>query len=77
MSKLVIIEEKANKMANNLNMIAELANEMVECLYSSMEGYRDYDDEDDWDDEFEVKRRRGQRRGYRRGMRSGGSTSRF
>lgn len=75
MGKMFIIEEKADKMVENLEWMKETICEMLECVSESMEGHREYDD--DWDDEYEVKRRRGSRGGMRRGMRRGGSTSRF
>lgn len=77
MGKVVIVEEKADKMVDKLEMVKECIEDMIYCFTESMEGYRhnEEDDDDDWDDEYEVKRRRGSRRGYRRGMRGGGRTS--
>lgn len=78
MGKIIIMEEKADMMVDKLEMMKETVCDMIDCFSESMEGHRNYDDED-WDDEYEVKRRRGSRGGYgmRRGMRRGGSTSRY
>lgn len=73
MGKIIIMEEKADKMVDKLEMMKDTICEMIDCFSESMEGYREYDDNDDWDDEYEVKRRRGSRGGMRRGMRSGRS----
>lgn len=72
MGKIMIIEEKADKMLDKLEMMKEYVCEMIDCFSESMEGYRHDDDDEDWDDEYEVKRRRGSRRGMRRGMRGTG-----
>lgn len=76
MRKIVIIEEKAEKMIDKLEMMKECIAEMIDCFSDSMEGYRESDD-DDWDDEYEVKRRRGSHGDMIRGRRRGGSTSRY
>lgn len=77
MGKIIIMEEKADKMVDKLEKMKESVCDMIDYFTESMEGHRDYDDDEDWDDEYEVKRRRGSRRGMRRGMRRGGSTSRY
>lgn len=81
MGKIVIVEEKADKMVDKLEDMKICVEEMIECFAESMEGHRYSDDDDEWDDEYEVKRRRGNRRGMRRGMRGtggyGGGTSRY
>ena len=75
MGKIFIMEEKADKIVDKLEMMKETICDMIECFTESMKGYRNYEDYDnDWDDEYEVKRRLGNRRGYRRGMREGGPT---
>lgn len=86
MGKIVIMEEKADKMVDKLEKVKEYVDEMIDCFVESMEGHRySEEDDDEWDDEYEVKRRRGSRgiypRGMRRGMRGtggyGGGTSRY
>ena len=78
------MEEKADKMVDKLEMMKDCVEEMIDCFTESMEGHR-YSEEDEWNDEYEVKRRRGSRdgssRGIRRGMRGtggyGSGTSRY
>lgn len=70
MGRIVIMEEKADKMVDKLEKIKDCIEDVMECFTDSMEGHR-YDDEEGWDDEYEVKRRRGSRMGMRRGMRRG------
>ena len=85
MGKIMIIEEKADKMVDKLEMIKDCVEEMIDCFTEAMEGHRYPEDEDNWDDEYEVKRRRSSRdgssRSIRRGMRAtggyGGGTSRY
>lgn len=85
MGKIMIIEEKADKMVDKLEMMKDCVEEMIDCFTEAMEGHRYPEDDDDWDDEYEVKRRRGYRgsssRGMRRGMRGtggyDGGTSRY
>lgn len=87
MSKIVIEESKANKVHEKLDMLEECVYSIKECLTESMEGRRNYEEDDDWDDdwddEYAIKRRRARknaRRGMRRGMRDGmddGSMSRY
>lgn len=84
MGKIMIVEEKADKMIDKLEKVKDCLDEVIDVFTESMEGHRYSDDEDDeWDDEYEVKRRRGSRgiypRGMRRGMRSsgGGMSSRY
>lgn len=73
MGKMIIIEEKAEMMVDKLEKVKECIEDIIDCFSETMEGYRkeDYDDEDDWDAEYEVKRRKGSRRGYRSSMRQG------
>lgn len=77
MGKIVIMEDKADKMVDKLELMKDYICDMIECFTDYTGGYRESDDDDDWDDEYEVKRRRGMRRGSRRGMRSGGGNSRY
>lgn len=85
MGKIMIIEEKADKMVDKLEMMKDCIEEMIDCFTDAMEGHRYSEEDDDWDDEYEVKRLRGSRsgssRGMRRGMRGtggyGGGTSRY
>lgn len=85
MGKIMIIEEKADKMVDKLEMMKECVEEMIECFTDSIENHRYPEDEDDWNDEYEVKRRRGSRSGSsssmyrnRRGTGSyGGGISRY
>lgn len=84
MGKIIIIEEKADKMVDKLEMIKDCVEEMIDCFTEAMEGHR-YSEEDEWNDEYEVKRRRDSRdgsfRSMRRGVRGtgsyGGRTSRY
>lgn len=84
MGRIVIIEEKADKMISKLEKIQDCVSEVIDCFTECMDGgdgYRPagynamyakhgnpYEIEnrrdDEWDDEYEVKRRRGNRRGY-------------
>ena len=81
----MIIEEKADKMVDKLEMIKDYVEEMIDCFTEAMEGHRYPEEDDDWDDEYEVKRRRDSRSGSSRGMRRsmrgtggyGGGTSRY
>ena len=85
MGKIMIIEEKADKMVDKLEMIKDCVEEMIDCFTDAMEGHRYPEEDDEWDDEYEVKRRRSSRdgssRSIRRGMRGtggyGGGTSRY
>lgn len=79
MGKIVIMEEKADKMVDKLEKIKDYICDMLDFFSEPMEGYRDddYNDDDDWDDEYEVKRRRGSRKGMRRGRRGGSGSSRY
>lgn len=74
MGKIVIIEEKADKIVDKLEMMKAGLCEILDCFTECMEGERHYDEDDDeWDDEYEVKRRRGMhagKSGMRRGMRN-------
>ena len=84
MGKIMIIEEKVDKMVDKLEMIKDCVEEMIDCFTEAMEGHR-YSEEDEWDDEYEVKRRRDSRydnsRSMRRNMRGtigyGGGISRY
>ena len=81
----MIIEEKADKMVDKLEMIKDCVEEMIDCFTDAMEGHRYPEEDDEWDDEYEVNRRRSSRdgssRSIRRGMRGtggyGGRTSRY
>ena len=78
MGKMYIVEEKADKMVDKLEDIKEAVGEMNKCFAEAMEGHRYSEDgDDDWDDEYEVKRRRSSHGGMIRGRRRGGSTSRY
>ena len=85
MGKIMIIEEKADKMVDKLEMIKDCVEEMIDCFTEAMEGHRYPEEDDEWDDEYEVNRRRSSRdgssRSIRRGMRGtggyGGRTSRY
>lgn len=81
----MIIEEKADKMVDKLEMIKDCVEEMIDCFAEAMEGHRYPEEDYELDNEYEVKRRRGSHsdsfRGMRRGMRDtggyGGGTSRY
>ena len=85
MGKIMIIEEKADKMVDKLEMIKDCVEEMIDCFTDAMEGHRYPEEDDEWDDEYEVNRRRSSRdgssRSIRRGMRGtggyGGGISRY
>ena len=85
MGKIVIVEEKADKIVDKLEMMKDCVEEMIDCFAEAMEGHRYPEEDDELDDEYEVKRRRGyyggSSRGMRRGMRGtggyGGGTSRY
>ena len=85
MGKIMIIEEKVDKIVDKLEMMKDCVEEMIDCFAEAMEGHRYPEEDDEWDDEYEVKRRRGSRdgssRSIRRGMRGtggyGGGTSRY
>lgn len=62
MGKIIIVEEKAEMMVNKLEKIKTCLNELIECISEHMEegdsegyGY----EENPWDEEYEVKRRKG------------------
>ena len=80
MGKIMIIEEKADKIVDKLEMMKDCVEEMIDCFAEAMEGHRYPEEDDEWDDEYEAKRRRGSH-GIRRGMRGtggyGGGTSRY
>lgn len=86
MGKIIIMEEKADKMVDKLERMKECVEEIIDVFTESMEGHRYSEDDDEYnDDDYEMKRRRGSRnvnsRGIRRGMRGtggyGGETSRY
>ena len=81
MGKIVIFEEKADKMVDKLEMMKDCVEEMIECFTDAMENHRYPEEDDDWDNEYEVKRRRGSRNGMYRNRRGtggyGGGTSRY
>ena len=85
MGKIMIIEEKADKMVDKLEMMKDCVEEMIDYFTEAMEGHRYPEEDDEWDNEYEVKRRHGSRggssRSIRRGMRNtggyGGETSRY
>ena len=73
MGKIIIMEEKADKIVDKLEMMKDCVDEMIDCCAESMESHRYPEEDNEWDDEYEVKRRRsyygGSSRGMRRGMR--------
>ena len=81
----MIIEEKADKIVDKLEMMKDCVEEMIDCFAEAMEDHRYPEEDDEWNDEYEVKRRRSSRdgsfRGIRRSMRGtggyGGGTSRY
>ena len=79
MGKIMIIEEKADKIVDKLEMMKDCVEEMIDCFAEAMEGHRYPEEDDEWDDEYEVKRRRDSRydnsRGMRKGVRGTGSYS--
>ena len=82
MGKIMIIEEKVDKMVDKLEMIKDCVEEMIDCFAEAMESHRYSEEDDEWDDEYEVRRRHGSRgdssRGIRRGVRgTGGYGSRI
>ena len=85
MGKIMIIEEKADKIVDKLEMMKDCVEEMIDCFSEAMEGHRYPEEDDEWDNEYEVNRRRSSRdgssRSIRRGMRGtggyGGVTSRY
>ena len=85
MGKIMIIEEKADHIVDKLEMMKACVEEILDCFSEAMEGHRYPEESDEWDDEYDVKRRRGYRggssRGIRRGMRGTGGydsgTSRY
>ena len=85
MGKIMIIEETADKIVDKLEMMKDCVEEMIDYFAEAMEGHRYPEEDDEWDDEYEVKRRHDSRgnssRGIRRGMRGtggyGSRTSRY
>ena len=71
MGKIMIIEEKADKMVDKLEMIKDCIEEMIDCFAEAMEGHRYSEEDDEWDNEYEVRRRHDSRGGSSRGMRKG------
>lgn len=68
MGKIMIIEEKADKMVDKLEMMKDCVEEMIDCFTEATEGHR-YPEDDEWDDEYEVNHRRDSRGGNSRSMR--------
>lgn len=84
MGKIIIMEEKADKMVDKLERMKDCVEEIIDVFTESMEGHRYPEDDEEWDDEYEVNRRRSSRgsgsRSMRRGMRGTGGygeTSRY
>ena len=71
MGKIMIIEEKADKMVDKLEMIKDCIEEIIDCFAEAMEGHRYSEEDDEWDDEYEVRRRHDSRGGSSRSMRKG------
>lgn len=71
MGKIMIIEEKADKMVDKLEMIKDCIEEMIDCFAEAMEGHRYSEEDDELDDEYEVRRRHNSRGGSSRSMRRG------
>lgn len=63
MGKIVIIQEKADKMLDKLECIKDCVTEVIECINNSK---HNSEDDEMWDDEYAIKRRRGNRPGYLR-----------
>lgn len=68
MGKIFIMEEKADKMVEKLEKMKECVEGIIECFTDSYQEYPEYPEmrhmpDEDWDDEYEVKRRRGNRQG--------------
>lgn len=70
MGKIIIMEDKADKMVDKLETMKDCVEEIIDCFSEAMEAHRySENDYDDWDDDYEIKRRRGSRSGNSRGMR--------
>lgn len=68
MGKIIIMEEKADAMVEKLEKMKECVEGIIECFTDSYQEYPEYPQmhhmpEEEWDDEYEVKRRRGSRPG--------------
>lgn len=72
MGKIIIMEEKADKMVDKLERMKDCVEEIIDVFTESMEGHRYPEDDDEYnDDDYEVRRRRESRSNYSRGMRRG------
>lgn len=72
MGKIIIMEEKADKMVDKLERMKECVEEIIDVFTESMEGHRYPEDDDEYnDDDYEVRRYRESRNDYPRGMRRG------
>uniref|UniRef100_A0AAU8MK80 Uncharacterized protein n=1 Tax=Geladintestivirus 1 TaxID=3233133 RepID=A0AAU8MK80_9CAUD len=71
MGKIIIVEEKAEKMYNKLDKVKHCIEEIMSTFSDCMTTHaKEEDDDEDWDDEYEIKRRRAAHRGYRSDMRN-------
>lgn len=61
MGKIVIVQEKADKLIDKLECIKDCVTEVIECINASK---HNTEDDEQWDDEYAIKRRRGNRPGY-------------
>ena len=86
MGKIIIMEEKADKMVDKLERMKDCVEEIIDVFTESMEGHRYPEDDEEYnDDDYDVRRYRESRSDYPRGMRRGmrgtggysGRTSRY
>lgn len=75
MGKIIIMEEQADSMVDKLEKMQKCIEGMIECFTNGFQEYPEYPQmhevpEEEWDDEFEVKRRRGNRAGNNVSMRT-------
>ena len=50
MGKIMIIEEKADKIVDKLEMMKDCVEEMIDCFAEAMECHRYPEEDDEWDD---------------------------
>ncbi|MCQ2971695.1 MAG: hypothetical protein MJ209_00115 [archaeon] len=67
MGRIIIVEEKAEMMVGKLKKMKSCIDELIECISEHIEeseegGY--YPEDENWDDEYEIKRRKNVRQGF-------------
>lgn len=74
MNKIIIVEEKAEHIMDKLDKVKHCVEEVIDCFGEAMEEEQEYPEyeDNDYDEEYEIKRRKG-RKAARKQMKYGGS----